>query len=237
MSFADEYNRLVMKYARLDQSQVHPDWHPTGISPRVGHVLQLIANEEHKYPVSGEMATTALIFGPGIGDEHFERLGQELHNEGHPLAAVFAWGNVPGAVQFDKRVLEAIKPEWDRRFENPTPAEVDYRNHNPDIPLESRRYSNLMGLAGQLSHSANHADRIGRLLGLDNNNMGPEERGVLWTRILESLRRIGLHGEDTSEHLQDSESPHWKEAAESLGPDKLSDYAGAVTYYPTKYLF
>ncbi len=100
------------RYAAVDESQVHPDWHPDGLAPRAGHVLRHIAGQESQFPESGELATVALAVGPeAVGGEHFTRLGRALAHEGHPLADAYNWHQMGRSLAIDgaiRRHMQSI---------------------------------------------------------------------------------------------------------------------------------
>ncbi len=93
------------RYAAVDESQIHPDWHTDGVAPRLGRALRHIAGQESQYPESGELATVALAVGPGgVQSGHFERLGEALAREGHPHANQWGWSGVSRGIAVDKAV-------------------------------------------------------------------------------------------------------------------------------------
>lgn len=96
------------KLARVEAADVHPDYRPDGIAPRLGHALGVLAHGD------GDPHTTSAIQGLSeailrTGDHGvLPVLADALDEAGHPLAGAFDWRHAPRGIAVDKALSDVI---------------------------------------------------------------------------------------------------------------------------------
>jgi uncharacterized protein (TIGR02996 family) len=87
-----------VKYAAVPSHDIHPDYQPTGVAPRVGSVLNELAKENSD---GGLLAEGVLRTG-----DHsvLPILADYLDEAGHPHKDTFDWRHLPRAIGIDKAV-------------------------------------------------------------------------------------------------------------------------------------
>lgn len=95
------------QYARVGPAEVHADYRPDGIAPRLGHALATLAAESEQ-PFAGPHAHLAA----GIlrsGDHGLLPIfADALQEAGHPLHGEFDWRHAPRAIAIDRALRQSI---------------------------------------------------------------------------------------------------------------------------------
>lgn len=181
---------LRHRLARVEHAEVHPDYQPSGIAPRLGHALQEIAAGRNL------MDDPAAHLAEGIlrtGDHQLlPILADALDETEHPLATAFDYRHAPRAMEIDRALQQELGRRssfgWDehhgRHGLRPLPAsEVRWRWYNRERGGGQRlsRTAALTAVRKAVS-DANPADVVHSLLRLaDNENINRSERS--WQRL------------------------------------------------------
>jgi uncharacterized protein (TIGR02996 family) len=96
------------KFARVEAADVHPDYQPTGIAPRIGHALGRIAAEGEDAHGPNHAALAEAILRTG---DHsvLPILADALEEHGHPLYHEFDWRHAPRAIEIDRTLAHLIR--------------------------------------------------------------------------------------------------------------------------------
>jgi hypothetical protein len=96
------------KFARVEAADVHPDYQPTGIAPRIGHALGRIAAEGEDIHGPNHAALAEAILRTG---DHsvLPILADALEENGHPLYHEFDWRHAPRAIEIDRQLFGTIQ--------------------------------------------------------------------------------------------------------------------------------
>lgn len=91
-----------LRYSAVPEHEVHEDYAPNGIAPRIGHSLKQLAQED----------TTTGALAEGIlrtGDHSIlPILADRLEETEHPLASAFDWRHAPRAIRIDRALQRQI---------------------------------------------------------------------------------------------------------------------------------
>lgn len=156
----------AVKYAGVPQHDLHPDYAPTGVAPRIGHLLNQIAAEP----------TDAGLLAEGIirtGDHSLLKiLADKLDDDGHPLKDALDWRHAERGMKVDREVQAILKS---RRIGRPsyhsvtiervplTPFHIvnDWRNGNTRPPISKRA---MLKEVRKVVPDASHTDVVHSLL-------------------------------------------------------------------------
>ncbi len=106
----------VIRLAAVPDHEIHEDFKPTGIAPRIGHLLQRIAADKATSSNNSDLAEGIVKTGD-IG--LLPILADSLDETNHPLKEFVNWRHLPRGIAIDKALNHAI-------------SSVRLRYHNPD---------------------------------------------------------------------------------------------------------
>jgi len=91
-----------LRYSAVPDHEVHEDYAPNGIAPRIGHSLKQLAQEDS---TTGALAEGILRTG-----DHsiLPILADRLEETEHPLALAFDWRHAPRAIRIDRALHRQI---------------------------------------------------------------------------------------------------------------------------------
>ena len=210
-----EYRRRQGKPVRyavepsFSMKQVHPDFRPDGVAPRVGRALQHLTRTVDTDSPAHELAFGLLQFGPD--HQRFTNLGEALHADGHQMAQAYNWGGMHDGIEMDRHVTAAL-------LSDQIPLRTPLDMNPPGFQQRAYELSARHDLDPEPVHPfvrdcvlrdlANHALRVHTEL------MGPDaaER----RRFRDSLSRISQHALDRVQELHDE---YWTRMAQTWAPD------------------
>lgn len=91
-----------LRYSAVPEHEVHEDYAPNGVAPRIGHTLKQLAQEDS---TTGALAEGILRTG-----DHsiLPILADRLEETEHPLAQAFDWRHAPRAIRIDRALHRQI---------------------------------------------------------------------------------------------------------------------------------
>jgi uncharacterized protein (TIGR02996 family) len=189
-----------VRYAAVPEHDIHSDYSPAGVAPRIGHLLNRIAGENSD---AGLLAEGVLR----TGDHSLLKiLADKLDDDGHELGKAIDWRHAERAIKIDKHVGRWLEKVRDAHFQGSyphfnRPAEwvTRYLTNKDRLPRLNRQ-SAVKELKGEVPDATKddfhhslmrHADNeeiryLHQIAGKDGEGRGYVEIGpedVAWTKL------------------------------------------------------
>lgn len=224
------YNRShLVKYAAIPESEVHEDYRPTGIAPRLGHLLNKLASGEVEANGDQRGLATAILKS---GDHSMlPVLADALDDTGHEHANVFDLRHAPRAIAIDKALqgvldgtrVRSVDPNawrWRLRTMSAPHMLADWRDGGR---ARVTRSSALRGIQQEVP-DATKTDLHHSIIRLADNHTGGEHYSM--------AEGLGLLDNPVSPHPWQKEPSEWSRETDNRNLKLLKEQPANVHSYP-----